>query len=107
MQGLFFIYGIMELIHWMEEHMMTCPYKMISGFDCPGCGMQRSFIELLKGNLKESLLLYPALLPVLFTLGLTAAHLKFRFRNGANVIKYSFIASTAIVLLSYTIKMLS
>lgn len=84
--------------------MLTCPYKALSGFDCPGCGMQRAFVELLKGNFFESLHLYPALLPIIFTLLLTALHLKFNFEKGAAYIKYSFITSTAIIVISYIIK---
>ena len=76
------------------------------GFDCPGCGMQRSFIELLKGNLADSLHLYPALLPTVFTLFFTGLHLFFNFKNGAAIIKYSFIFTIAIVLVSYLIKIL-
>jgi len=85
---------------------MTCPYKALSGFDCPGCGMQRSFIELLKGNFAESFGLYPALLPTIFTLLFTGLHLIFKFRNGAAVVKWSFITTTGIVLVSYLCKML-
>lgn len=81
--------------------MMPCFYKQISGIDCPGCGMQRSFIELLRGNFIASFKMYPALLPVLFTLGLTAAHLYFKFKNGAVFIKYSFIFTISIITISY------
>ena len=94
-----------SFIHWLEDHFMTCPYKALSGMDCPGCGMQRSFIELLKGNFSESFLLYPALLPTLFTLLFTACHLVFKFKNGAEVIKYSFISTVIIVLFSFFLKM--
>lgn len=86
--------------------MMPCFYKQISGIDCPGCGMQRSFIELLHGNFIASIKMYPALLPVLFTLGLTAAHLYFKFKNGAVFIKYSFIFTISIITISYIIKLL-
>lgn len=85
---------------------MSCPYKAMSGIDCPGCGMQRSFIELLKGNLIESFQLYPALLPTIFTLVFTVLHLFFQFKAGASVIKFSFITTIGIVLISYFIKML-
>ncbi len=94
------------LIHWLENHFMACPYRAISGIDCPGCGMQRSLIELLKGNVLESLQLYPALLPTIFTLLFTSLHLIFKFNNGASVIKYSFIGTTLIVLINYFMKML-
>lgn len=95
----------MELIHWLEEHLLTCPYRALTGFDCPGCGIQRSFIELLKGNFSESFFLYPALLPVLFTLLFTAAHVIFRFKKGPEWIKNSFLGTTAIIIVSYIIKM--
>lgn len=97
---------MLQLTHWLENHMMPCFYKQISGIDCPGCGMQRSFIELLHGNFIASFEMYPALLPVLFTLGLTAAHLYFKFKNGAVFIKYSFIFTISIISISYIIKLL-
>ena len=76
------------------------------GINCPGCGMQRSFIELMKGNFFISLKLYPALLPVLFTLLLTVAHLFFKFKNGASAITYSFIATTSIIIINYIVNLL-
>lgn len=94
-----------ELIHWLENHLLACPYKSMFGVACPGCGMQRSFIALLKGQLVESFLLYPALLPVIITLLLLVLHLKFKFKNGANYIKYSFISSISIMSISYLIKL--
>ncbi|MDP1745482.1 MAG: DUF2752 domain-containing protein [Bacteroidota bacterium] len=97
---------MLQLTHWLENHMMPCFYKQISGIDCPGCGMQRSFIELLHGDFIASFKMYPALLPVLFTLGLTAAHLYFKFKNGAVFIKYSFIFTISIISISYIIKLL-
>ncbi len=32
-----------------------CPSKLITGYDCPGCGTQRAFHALLNGNLAEAL----------------------------------------------------
>jgi len=40
------------------------------GIDCPGCGLQRAIILLLKGEFWASLNMYPPLLPLLGTLGL-------------------------------------
>ncbi len=85
--------------------MMTCPYKALTDVDCPGCGMQRSFIELLKGDLMSSLHLYPALLPVIFTLGFTAVHVYFKFKNGAAYVKYSFFLTMGIIMTSYIYKL--
>lgn len=95
-----------SIIHWLENHFMTCPYKAMSGVDCPGCGMQRAFIELLKGNFVESIQLYPALLPTIFTLLITILHLIFKFKNGAAIVKYSFIITVSIVVISFLFKMI-
>lgn len=85
--------------------MLPCPYKSLTGIDCLGCGMQRAFIALLQGHFRESFLLYPALLPVLFTLILTAVHLKFKLANGAAYVKYSYLFTIILVLVSYIWKM--
>lgn len=94
-----------KLIHWLENHMLQCFYKKYVGIDCPGCGMQRSFIELLKGNITLSFKLYPALIPLLVTFIFTFLHLIFSFKNGAAIIKYSFIITVAVMVISYVIKM--
>lgn len=93
-----------KIADWLQNHQLTCYYRQLSGIDCPGCGMQRSFIVLLRGNFMESFILYPALLPALFTLTLTALHLIFKFKNGAAAIKYSFIITMVIVTINYILK---
>lgn len=37
--------------------------KEYFGVECPGCGIQRSAISLLRGDILDSLALYPALIP--------------------------------------------
>lgn len=53
------------MISWLEDHMLPCAYKSFLGFDCPACGAQRSLLLLLKGEIKDSFLIYPPLIPVL------------------------------------------
>ena len=91
-------------IHWLEEHLLACPSKKLAGITCPGCGMQRAFIELLKGNFVESFKMYPALIPILITFGILAAHLVFRYRNGARYVMWSFIFSVTVIFTSYIVK---
>lgn len=45
--------------------MLPCYFKALSGLDCPGCGFQRSVLELTKGNFVRSFELYPAASPIL------------------------------------------
>ena len=96
-----------KLIEWIESHQQTCFYKKNLGVECPGCGMQRSLIELLKGNFYESLVFYPALIPTVFLVLFLILHLVFKFRNGANILKILFIINTSIVVLSYIYKLLT
>src|SRR6266496_1575804 len=53
------------MISWLERHILPCAYKSLFGIDCPGCGIQRSFIQLLKGDLSKSFMIYPPLIPVI------------------------------------------
>lgn len=96
-----------KIIEWLEFHMGTCFYKKYFGVECPGCGMQRSFIELLKGNFHESFVLFPALLPTIFLVVFLFLHIIFKFKSGANILKITFIINTSIVVLSYIYKILT
>ena len=92
-------------VKWIEDHLLTCPSKHYFHIDCPGCGLQRSILSLFEGDLIKSLQLYPATIPILFCFIFTALHLKFNFKHGAEIIKWSYILSIAIIFISYFYKM--
>lgn len=94
-----------RIIHWLEKNSMSCFYKKFLGIECPGCGMQRSIIELLKGNFVESFRLYPALTTTIVLMGLLILHIIFKFRNGAKYLLIIFIVNTIIILLNYILKL--
>jgi hypothetical protein len=95
------------MIKWLQTHMGTCAFKEHTGMDCPGCGMQRSFVELLKGNIWESIHLYPGLIPIIFTIIYLILHLTFSFKNGAKVLKISFIFTAIVIVVTYIIKIVN
>lgn len=95
-----------KIINWLESHQQACFYKKFLGVECPGCGMQRSFIELLKFEFGESIILYPALIPTLILIIYLILHLFFKYKNGANILKILFIINTTIVVLGYIYKLL-
>jgi len=41
-----------------------CPFALVTGLPCPGCGMTRATRALLRGNLAESVGWHPLVLPV-------------------------------------------
>lgn len=77
------------------------------GIECPGCGFQRALIALLKGNIWESIQLFPGLMPMLFLFAFLILHLVFNFKQGAAVLKYIFIGDLAIIIIGYIIRFIN
>lgn len=69
--------------------------------------MQSAFIELLKGNFIESLKEYPALIPFILIIIFLILHLIYKFKNGALIIKISFIFTSAIIVINYIYKVIT
>ena len=63
---------------------INCPFKMITNYDCPGCGSQRAFHELLHGHFKKAFVLNP-----LFVIGIPFFVLFLIFQIGDLKTKYS------------------
>lgn len=92
-------------VPFLEQYLIPCGFKAITGYDCLGCGAQRSFVALLSGNLSESWRLYPPLILLIITFIFALLHLKFKFEKGAVIIKYLFIATVITMLANYLVKM--
>jgi hypothetical protein len=93
------------MIDWFEAHMGTCAFVKYLNIECPGCGIQRAFIALLKGEFAHSIRLFPALIPYITTILLLVIQVIFQFKKGAYIIMYSFIISVIIMTISYIIKL--
>ena len=76
----------MGVISFLQQHLLPCPSRVLLHMDCPGCGMQRSIICLLRGDLRGSLAFHPAAIPMLALVVFAALHLLFRFSKGAKII---------------------
>lgn len=96
-----------QAINWLESHFLKCYFVESIGVICPGCGMQRSFIALLKGDIVESMALFPALMPLIFMLSFLPLHLAFNFRHGASILKYTFIFTATLIILNYVYKLVT
>lgn len=89
----------------MEELMLPCLNKQVFGLDCLGCGMQRAFLFVLKGDFKAALALYPAIYPMLLLFFFLIFNLFVKFKQ-AWFIKIALILTTVLVILvSYFYKM--
>lgn len=86
--------------------MIPCSWKESFGIECMTCGAQRSAGLMIDGKIIESILLFPATIPLLFTALFTFAHLIFHFRNGARIIIFSFSFSAFLIVINFVFKTL-
>ena len=93
------------VIHFFETHFLTCYFKSTFNIECPGCGMQRAFVALLKGNLAESFHNHPALIPLLFTFLITAFQIYFKWEKGGKIIIILFSSTVAVMIINYIVKL--
>lgn len=96
----------MCLVDWLEKRQLPCFYKSILGIECPGCGMQRAFIALLRGDLIGSIQIYPALIPTIAMLILLVVHVFLHLKNGAKMLIWFFIINSGLIVISYIYKLI-
>ena len=97
--------SLLDITNWLQNHLLACPFKKLTGIDCPGCGFQRSMLAMIKGDISESIHLYPATIPLLITalFVLFAAKLKIDTRHIAQ--KTLYMITGSIIMISYIFKM--
>ncbi len=93
----------MGLVDFLENNMLSCKWKEL-GLECTGCGLQRSFIYLLKGEFSEALTIYPAIYTLILMFAFLGIHLKFNFNKGAQILKWLFVLNLAIIIIHYIFK---
>jgi hypothetical protein len=93
-----------NLFNWLQNHLLPCPFKTITGIDCPGCGFQRSLIALIEGNLAKSWLLYPPTIPLLVLALFMGLSSKFPFKQHTAIQKILMIIVGNFVVISYVVK---
>lgn len=89
----------------MEEYMLPCLNKKYLGFECMGCGIQRSISLLLKGQFTDAFLMYPAIYPLLALLAFLMVNQFISFKYANKSIIFLAILTVATIIVSYIIKM--
>ncbi len=92
------------MINWLEHHLLPCFFKSHFGIECPGCGMQRSFISLLKGNFFESLNYHAAIIPLIIAIILLIIQLIIDHEKGGKWVMWAFIITTGITVVQFIVK---
>lgn len=94
------------MLEWLEMHQLPCIFKGIFGIDCPGCGFQRAVLLLLKGDIGGSVSTWPALIPLLFFMMLSAARISGMKKISAEYLKNAGFVCLIIILISYLLRLI-
>lgn len=91
----------------VDSFLLTCPFKYLTGFDCPGCGFQRSCLALLHGDWSESFRFYPPTLLFLVSAMATAISYSFKWNTEAKWLKALYFATGFVVVVNYGYKIIT
>lgn len=90
----------------MDEYMLPCLNKKYLGFECMGCGLQRSVSLILKGEFVDAFFMYPAIYPLIFLFTVLIANQFISFKYANKSIIFLAILTVSTMIISYGIKML-
>ena len=85
---------------------IPCFYKKYLGFECPWCGSQRALKLLIEGKIVDSIVMFPALIPLILMFAFLALHLIFKFRHGNRILVSLFVLNVVIIAVNYIIKLI-
>ncbi|MBB6236645.1 hypothetical protein HDC90_001257 [Pedobacter sp. AK013] len=97
--------SLINFVDWLQNHLIACPFKALTGIDCPGCGFQRSFIALVQGDLSKSWSLYPPTIPLLILFASAGLLYKLQIKQRSFIFRILVIAIGNFVMISYVHKM--
>jgi len=90
-----------------EEYMIPCLNKKLFGFECLGCGLQRSVSLLLQGEFIEAFKMYPAIYTLIPLFILFGINIFYKFKNADRIINILAIISVSIIIIGYIIKLIN
>jgi hypothetical protein len=93
--------SLQHIANWVEAHQLVCPVKKYVHIDCPGCGLQRSFVALLKGDILLSIHYHPVTVPLLLFFLYGMLHAIFKFKHGNKIVLYVYLFVAAILVSNY------
>ena len=88
----------------LEKYMLPCVNKKMFGVECLGCGTQRAFMLILKGEFAEAFKMFPAIYTTIllfFFIGLLLIDKK---RNYHKIVIGLAIINAVIMIISYIYK---
>jgi len=88
----------------IENLMIPCVNKILLGFECPGCGIQRSLVFLMKGEFILAFKMYPAIFLIIPLFMLIVWNYFLKSKVLVKPINILAIASIITIVINYTLK---
>ena len=88
-----------------EDFMIPCLNKKLFGFECMGCGMQRSIALIFNGEFVAAFFMYPAIYTLIALFSCVIVNIFFKFKHGTRIINVLAIITVIIIVVSYIIKL--
>ena len=85
--------------------MLPCLTKKYFGFECMGCGLQRSLVALIQGHFAEAFLLYPAIFPLVILGIAIGINIIYGIKYASQIISFLAILSVTTIIVSYILKL--
>lgn len=96
---------LLILLLSLDNYMLPCLNKSLFGFECPGCGLQRSVVMLIKGDFIGALHMYPAIY-TLIPLGVVFIANRFVDYKYQNTLTITLsVLSVTLILTNYIFKL--
>jgi uncharacterized phage infection (PIP) family protein YhgE len=93
------------LIKGLEDFMLPCLNKKLLGFECMGCGLQRSAALILKGQFTEAFFMYPAIYTIIALFGFIIINHFKNFKLGNKIIIILALLNVVVIMGSYLLKL--
>ena len=88
-----------------NDFLLPCLNKSLFGIDCLGCGIQRAFILVIKGDFIEAFKMYPAIYTLLLFGIFLILNYKRKFKHCKRIILTLATINVLIIVINYFIKM--
>ena len=86
------------------EYMLPCLNKKLFGFDCLGCGLQRSVSLIFHGEFIAAFKMYPAIYPLILLFAFIGVKFFIKFEYSSKIINVLAIITITTIVISYIIK---
>ena len=97
----------MALILDIDKYLIPCMNKKLFGIDCIGCGTQRAFILLIKGDFGNAFQMFPAIYTTLLLFVFLGLHFIDKSRNYHKIIIGLAITNAVIMIIAYLYKIIN